>query len=72
MTRAGSAGDLSQRLAESEQRALGVEPVGDLFERHRQRGIELRIVSDLQGGRRPAFGEAIPGSSATKSRLPWR
>jgi hypothetical protein len=35
-------------VAESEQRALGVESVGDLFERHRQRGIELRIVADLR------------------------
>jgi hypothetical protein len=28
--------------------ALDVEPVGDLFERHRQRGIELRMVRDLR------------------------
>jgi hypothetical protein len=32
----------------TEQLPLGVEPAGDLFERHRQRGIELRIVPDLR------------------------
>ena len=35
-------------VSEREQTPLGVEPVGDLFERHRQRGIELRIVHDLR------------------------
>lgn len=35
-------------VSEAEVVALDVEPVGDLFERHHQRGIELRVVPDLR------------------------
>ena len=31
-----------------EQTALDVAPVGDLLERHRERGIELRVLPDLR------------------------
>lgn len=34
-------------VAEDEAVAVDVEPVGDLFARHRQRDIELRVVDDL-------------------------
>jgi hypothetical protein len=35
-------------VADEERTALDVAPVGDLFERHRERGIELRILDDLR------------------------
>ena len=35
-------------VSEHEHAALDVAPVGDLLERHRERGIELRVLSDLR------------------------
>jgi hypothetical protein len=35
-------------VANVERSALDVAPVGDLFERHRERGIELRVLDDLR------------------------
>jgi hypothetical protein len=34
-------------VADAAQVPLGVEPVGDLLEHHRGRGIELRVLTDL-------------------------
>jgi hypothetical protein len=35
-------------VADDERAPLDVAPVGDLFERHRQRGVELRVLDDLR------------------------
>jgi hypothetical protein len=35
-------------VADTERSAVDVAPVGDLFERHRERGIELRVLDDLR------------------------
>jgi hypothetical protein len=35
-------------VADDERAALDVAPVGDLFELHRQRGVELRVLDDLR------------------------
>jgi hypothetical protein len=35
-------------VSHEEQSALDIAPVGDLFERHRDRGIELRLLDDLR------------------------